>query len=329
MTIGLIDVDGGKFPNLSLMKLSAWHKSRGDSVEWWRDPIDRFDRVYMSKVFSFTEEPEYCINADEIIRGGTGYCISLVNGKEVFDKSKNAELPYEIEHIYPDYDLYGITDTTYGFMTRGCPKGLIHTYCHVAPKEGLCSVKVADLSEFWKGQKYIELMDPNTLACKDAPDILQQLSDSGACVDFNQGVDIQLLTDSKAELFSKIKIKHIHFAWDNYGDKEIVVPKFERFKAETGLSRDKVAVYVLTNFDTTTAQDLERIEFFRSLNFQPYPMIYNKGEFFNQRGRLRPIKTLLKKFTSEQIEHAVTCQKIQRWCNPYIFWSCERFEDYG
>ena len=138
MRIGLVDVDGtGRFPNIALMKISAWHKAQGDSVEWY-DPLwgGRFDKVYLSKVFSFTPDYDYPINADEVERGGSGYCISLVNGKEVFDKAKNKPLPPEIEHIYPDYSLYPelTKDTAYGFLTRGCPRGC--DFCIVEKKEG-------------------------------------------------------------------------------------------------------------------------------------------------------------------------------------------------
>lgn len=329
MNIGLIDVDGHNFPNLALMKLSAWHKANGDRVSWCTNGLDPYDRVYMSKVFSYSEEPEFFPNAKEVIKGGTGYQIRLNGSTEVYDKNTDKVLPYEVEHAYPDYGLYGITDTAYGFMSRGCPKGLIHKYCHVAAKEGLCSVKVADLSEFWDGQKYIELMDPNTMACKDWEDILGQLADSKAWVNFNQGVDIQLLTKEKCLALRKVKVKHVHFAWDNYGDKEIVVPAFETLKRETNWGRSKVSAYVLVNFDTTIEQDLERIYFLRGLDIQPYPMIYNKGEFFHKNGRLKPIKELKLKFRQEQIEHAKLCQRIQRWCSPFVFWSCPKFEDYN
>jgi hypothetical protein len=86
MKIGLIDIDGGKFPNIPLMKISAWHKAQGDSVEWY-DPMfsGHLDRVYVSKVFSFSRDYEYYINADEVIYGGSGYAITLVNGKEIYD----------------------------------------------------------------------------------------------------------------------------------------------------------------------------------------------------------------------------------------------------
>lgn len=203
MKIGLIDVDGHNFPNLPLMKLSAWHKQQGDSVEWYSPMMSgHMDRVYMSKVFSFTDDYNYFVKADEIVKGGSGYCIDLVDGKEVYNKSKDIELPYEVEHSYPDYSLYGIEDTAYGFLSRGCPRGC--SFCHVAEKEGRKSTRVADLDEFWNGQKNIVLCDPNILACKDWKDLLQQLIDSKAWIDINQGLDIRLMTEEKAEMIKQI-----------------------------------------------------------------------------------------------------------------------------
>ena len=107
LKIGLIDVDGHNFPNIPLMKLSAYHKMQGDSVEWY-EPLfsEDLDIVYMSKVFSFTPDYEFPIRAKEIVQGGSGYAISLVDGKEVYDKSKDINLPHDVEHIYPDYSLY-------------------------------------------------------------------------------------------------------------------------------------------------------------------------------------------------------------------------------
>ena len=87
MRIGLIDVDGHNFPNIPLMKLSAWHKSIGDSVEWYSPLFSgHMDRVYMSKVFSFTPDYEHFVDADEVIRGGSGYCIETVDGREIYHK---------------------------------------------------------------------------------------------------------------------------------------------------------------------------------------------------------------------------------------------------
>ena len=310
MKIGLIDVDGHNYPNIPLMKLSAWHKARGDTVEWYEPLIHGFpnpplDKVYMSKVFSFSPDYEYFINAKEVVKGGSGYCISLENGKEVFDKSKDIELPYEVEHIYPDYSIYGITDTAYGFLTRGCPRGC--DFCHVKVKEGLCSRKVADLSEFWNGQKNIVLCDPNILACKDWKSLLQQLVDSKAWIDINQGLDIRLMTEEKAELIKQMKIKELHFAWDRYEDKDIIVPKFKMFKEITQIDIRKLIVFVLCNFDTTIEQDLERIYTLRDLGYWAYVMLYDK-EHIPKNSKLR---------------------KMARWVNMRsVFATTPKFEDY-
>lgn len=307
MRIGLIDVDGHNYPNLPLMKISAWHKSQGDSVEWYQPLFSgHMDKVYMSKVFSFTPDYEFCIDADEIIKGGSGYAIKLIDGKEVYDKSVDKDLPEEIEHIYPDYSLYPneTKDTAYGFLTRGCPRGC--GFCHVEAKEGRCSYKVADLSEFWRGQKRIILSDPNILACKDHMELLEQLRDSKARVEFNQGLDIRLINDRNLELLRQIKLDKIHFAFDRWQDKDIIEPRLRKFIGKTGYSRSKgrVMVYILVNFDTTLEQDLYRIQLCRELNISPYPMIYDK-------------------------EHADPIyRKLQRWCNNFVFWSTPNFEDY-
>lgn len=305
--IGLIDVDGGKsFPNLALMKISAWHKVHGDDVSWY-NPFDGwYDDVYLSKVFSFTPDYDYCINANNIHRGGTGYCIDLVDGKEVFHKERDHELPYEVEHIYPDYSIYPqlTQDTAFGFLTRGCPRGC--SFCIVAGKEGRCSRKVADLTEFWNGQKKIILCDPNILACPDWKDLLTQLRDSHALVDFNQGLDIRMITPEKMDLLNQIKIQQIHFAWDRYQDKDLILPKFKMFADLSRMHHMKdIIVYTIVNFDTTLEQDLERIYTLRDLGFWAYVMIYDK-------------------------EHCDPIYKaLSRWVNNrFVFAKCPRFEDY-
>ena len=293
MKIGLIDVDSHNFPNLALMKISAWHKSQGDTVEWCL-PLDHYDIVYQSKVFDDTYSPDidWTPMADKIIKGGTGYGLDNT-------------LPDEIEHIYPDYSLYPelTKDTAYGFLTRGCPRGC--KFCIVASKEGRKSYKVADLSEFWRGQKNISLLDPNILACREHPDLLQQLIDSKARVDFNQGLDIRLTNERNIDLLNRIKVKSIHFAWDN--PKDDLKPYFERYKE---LAKHKPhgrygTVYCLTNFGSTMEENLYRIYTLRDLGYDPYVMVYDKPN------APKEIKDL------------------QRWCNNiYIFRSCEKFEDY-
>lgn len=149
MKISFIDVDSHNYPNLALMKLSAWHKKQGDNVEWY-DFTRHYNIVYMSKVFSFTPDYGYVVNADHVIRGGTGYAIHGAGGEHYISEN-DRPLPYEVEHMMPDYGLYNIKDTAYGFLTRGCPRGC--SFCIVGKKEGVCSRKVADLEEFWGGKK--------------------------------------------------------------------------------------------------------------------------------------------------------------------------------
>lgn len=307
MRIGLIDVDGHNFPNLPLMKISAWHKQQGDYVEWYQPLLSgHMDRVYMSKIFSFTTDYEYFVDADEVIKGGSGYCIKTIDGKETYVTESDNELPYEIEHIYPDYSLYPdlTNDTAYGYLTRGCPRNC--SFCHTTQKDGFRSRKVAELSEFWRNQKNIVLLDQNILACKDHMGLLDQLIESRARVEFNGGIDIRLITENNVEKLKQIKLKCIHFAFDRYQDKEIVMRNLVLFKEKTGYDKDKgrVMVYVLVNYDTSLEQDIERIQFCRSLNFSPYPMIYDK-------------------------EHADSIyRKLQRWCNNWIFWKVPTFEEY-
>lgn len=300
MRISLIDVDGHNFPSLPLMKLSAWHKKKGDVVEWY-DPltawIDPPDKVYMSKVFTFTPDYPHPVCASEVVKGGTGY--HYPDGGD--------PLTPEIEHIYPDYSLYPelCKDTAYGFLTRGCPRGC--DFCIVGKKEGRCSVKVADLSEFWNTQKNIVLLDPNMFACRDWKELSQQLINSGAWVDFSQGCDIRIMTSEKAEYIRQMKIKQIHFAWDRYEDRDKIVPQFELFKQLTGWDSRKMTVYVLCGFDSTIDQDLERIYMLRNLGYSPYVMIYDKH-------KLKPNDDL---------------KRMQRWVNSrFAFAAVKRFEDY-
>ena len=293
MRVGLIDVDGHNFPNLALMKISAWHKKQGDDVEWCF-PMSHYDIVYQSKVFDDTYSPDidWYPNADKVIKGGTGYGL------------KNT-LSSEIEHIYPDYGIYPdlTKDTAYGFLTRGCPRGC--KFCIVAEKEGRRSYKVADLKEFWRGQKHIELLDPNILACKEHLNLLQQLVNSNAMVNFSQGLDTRLTNEANIELLNQIKVKEIHFAWDNPQDD--LKPYFENYKK---LAKHKPhghygMVYCLTNFGSTMEENLYRVYTLRDLGYDPYIMIYDKPN------------------APKEIKH------LQRWVNnKFIFRKCEKFEDY-
>lgn len=295
MRIGLIDVDGHNFPNLALMKISSWHKAQGDDVEWWWGFGD-YDRVYMSKVFdeTYSKDVPEPMNAREIIKGGTGY-------------GMDNKLPYEVEHSFPDYSLYPklTKDTAYGFLSRGCPRGC--PFCIVKDKEGLISHKVADLNEFWNGQKNIVLCDPNLLACPEHMELLGQLADSKAWVDMNQGVDARLLTEKNIAALNMIRMKNIHFAWDLMRQSKKVIDGLKLWK-EQGKKNAHGSfgtVYILTNYNTTMDENLHRIYMVRDLGYDPFVMVFDKPS--------APKEVI----------------KLQRWCNSVrIFKKCPDFRDY-
>lgn len=281
MKIGLVDVDGHNFPNLALMKLSTYHKHLGDTVEW-ANSLEKFDKIYMAKVFTFSKDDTFAYQCEDIVRGGTGYDLT-------------SKLSAEVEKMFPDYSLYDCENVAYGYLTRGCPRGC--PFCIVAKKEGKKSYKVADLKDFWNGQKEIKLLDPNILACPDWKDLMQQLIDSKANVDFTQGLDIRLMTSEKAGLIRQCKVKMLHFAWDNPNDL-LTLEKLKEYCDAFGLTQRKKSVYVLTNYNSSHEQDLWRVNVLRELGYTPYVMIYDK---FNA----PKITRLLQRYVN----------------NRYIFWS--------
>ena len=288
MKIGLVDVDGHNFPNIALMKISAWHKSHGDSVQW-AGSLEHYDMVYMAKVFTFTPDDVQAYQADEIVRGGTGYDLT-------------SRLPDEIESYYPDYNLYSIKDTAYGYLTRGCPRQC--PFCIVGQKEGVQTYKVAALQQFWRGQKHIKLLDPNLLACPDWENLLGQLADSGAWVDFTQGLDIRLMTDEKAAAINEVRYSMLHFAWDDPSD-VITLEKLKEYRKIWKGSQRNLSVYVLTNFHSTHEEDLYRVYTLMEMGYDPYIMIFDK---FNAPDETR---------------------YLQRWVNnKLIFRTIKKFEDF-
>ena len=303
MRIGLIDVDGHNFPNLALMRISAFHKAKGDKVEWWQGDFIHYNIVYMSKVFSAAYTPDIPepVNADKVIKGGTGYCITLDdNGREIFDTNKNECLPPDVERMFPDYSIYPQYDFAISMTSRGCPRGC--AFCHVAAKEGRCSIKVADVSDFWDGQKEIRILDPNLTACREKRELMRQYLETGAILDFTQGLDIRLLNDDDISDINKMRLRELHFAWDNPEDD--LRPKFKYF-ANAFRLKHKGMVYCLTGFNSTLEQDLYRIYTLRDLGFSPFVMIYNKPSAPKE------------------------LRRLQRWCNnKRIFGSTKTFEEY-
>lgn len=302
MKVGLIDVDGHNFPNLALMRISAWHKAQGDTVEWWWSDWEHYDVVYKSKVFSdaYTPDVPDPLNADKIIKGGTGYAIRLVGERECFDRTVHSALPPEVEAMPPDYSIYPQFDFAVAMTSRGCPRGC--GFCHVAAKEGRRSIKVADVSDFWRGQQEIRVLDANITACPDKRELFRQYRETGARIDFTQGLDIRLIDNDDIADINRMRLRQVHFAWDN--PKEDLTEAFAKWAREFRLAA-KGMVYVLCGFNSDLSDDLRRIYRLRDMGFDPYVMIYNKP---NADPELK---------------------RLQRWCNnKWIFKTTKTFEEY-
>lgn len=201
--IGLIDVDGHNFPNLALMKIAGWHRRNGNEVSWYT-PFDRYDVVYMSKVFTFSKySGEFIDNTDDLIIGGTGFHML------------DLKLPAEMEFGVPDYSIYNVpADTAYGFLTRGCVNKC--QWCIVPRKEGHIR-RHQDVEEIAvDGRKKLILLDNNILAAGDyAAAQLEKIIDKGYRIDFNQAMDARLVDSYMAELLARCKwIKYIRFGCD-------------------------------------------------------------------------------------------------------------------
>jgi len=260
MKIGLFDIDS-KYHNLALMKISAYHKQKGDEVEFYKSLWhSTYDKIYCSKIFTKADKNgDY--RTDDMICGGSG-----INIKR--------KLPKEIEHIRPDYSLYNL-NYSLGFTTRGCIRSC--GFCIVRQKEGYIK-EHAEVEEFLNSKsKIIILLDNNFLALSSHIKKLQKYIDRGWIMDFNQGLDIRLINKENAKLLRKVKhLKQIRFSWDlmNY-EKE--VKEGLKILLKTGIKPYRIMVYTLCNFNTSFEEDMYRFEELVNLGVDPFMMIYENG----------------------------------------------------
>lgn len=241
MLIGLHDSEkehfkkAKTFPNYALMKISAWHKANGDTVEWW-DPVKNYDRVYSSKISDFTEE-----NKDlptDTIKGGTGYDIE-------------SRLPQEIDDIYSDYSIYPDCNYAIGYITRGCPRKC--PWCCVTQKEG-------NIKPYRKWTQLVRfdtpdliLMDNNILACRYGIEQLRDMSGKGWKIDLNQGMDAGLVTEEAADILAGLDwIKWIRFSCDTIGQIESIDRAAEML-GDRGIKPYRLFIYVLVRKDLDEA----------------------------------------------------------------------------
>jgi hypothetical protein len=284
----LHDAENNDYPNLALMKLSAWHKAQGDKVEKFNPLFWAGDRVYSSKVFTFTPEDPYL--PLDAIKGGTGY--GLTN-----------KLTDEIEHCCPDYSLYDV-GYSMGFLTRGCPRKC--DWCFVPEKEGDVAAH-ADIEEFAR-HKEVVLMDNNVLAHDHGIDQLEKIAKLGLKVDFNQGLDARLIDDGIARRLSKIKwLNPVRLACDNKGQMESVRRAVELLRWHNVTPR-RYFCYVLVK-DVDDA--IERVKFLKGMDVDPFaqPYLDKQGSLPTERQRkfARWVnhKAEFKSRTWEEYENAV------------------------
>lgn len=253
MRIGLHDSDNTGFPNLALMKLSAWHKSQGDEVEWW-NALLTYDRVYSSKVFTFTPENPYL--PENAVRGGTGY--------GVMD-----ELSPEIDATFPDYSIYPKCDHAIGFLTRGCIRSC--PWCIVPKKEGKIRPYMS-----WRDMKRpdsrdIVFMDNNVLACQHGLEQIEDMGGENVRVDFNQGLDARLITDDVARMLARLKwIRFIRMSADTDAMLDKVLTAIDRL-GKHGVKPYRVFVYVLVqDFESAERRALA----LRKIGAEPFAQPY-------------------------------------------------------
>lgn len=288
MLIGLHDSDKTAFPNLALMKISAWHKAQGDTVEWWT-PLMTYDRVYSSKVFTFTPENPYL--PEGTIKGGTGY-------------GKLDELPPEIDAMFPDYSIYPNCDHAIGFLTRGCIRSC--PWCVVPRKEGRIRPYRTWREIKRPDKRDIVFMDNNVLACEHGLEQIEDMGGQEVRVDFNQGLDARLIDDHVADLLSRLQWIHfIRMSADTDAMLGVVIDACHRLM-NRGVKPWRFFVYVLVQ-DIPSAE--KRVIALRDIGAQPFAQPYRD-------------------FTTNA-EPPIEQKRFARWVNrKEIFKTVKTFEEY-
>ena len=256
MRIGLIAVDGRNgFPNLALMRLSNWHKRRGDTVEWWTG-FTHYDRVYMSKVFTFTPDFDTVINAEEIVTGGTGY-------------KDFGSLPPEVEACQPDYTLYPNWKPAIGFLTRGCFRSC--DFCIVPRKEGPLHPAASWEEVKRPDSREMILLDNNVLASDYGLDQIDRMSREQVWVDFNQGLDARLITPEIARMLARLHwIRFVRLACDT-SEMLPVIRQATAYLKEAGVAQSRLWSYALVR-DVEEAR--RRVQALREMGVEPFVQPY-------------------------------------------------------
>lgn len=249
MKIGLVDVDGHNFPNIALMKIASWHRTRGDTVEW-AFAFNEYDRIYKSKVFTFTPDDLTVYRCNDIRKGGTGYNI-------------RGKLPMEIDqHKGLAYDLYPTCRYSVQFYSRGCIRHC--PFCLVHDKEG--EIKSVDPMEWNPKAEWIEVLDNNFFANTRWREAVEDLRRQRLPIKFH-GVDIRIMDEEQAAALNTLKLKgNVHVAWD--------LPQLDLTQQLEAITKYikpyKITCYVLVGFNSTREQDFYRLQTLKRLGILPF-----------------------------------------------------------
>ena len=263
MRIGLIDVDGHNFPNVALMKLASYHRSIGDTAEMAVPLFGEYDRIYASKIFTFTPDfNEYEYNTKEIIRGGTGYDVK-------------SHLPEEIDrHRGLAYDLYPQHPFSVQFYSRGCIRRC--PFCLVHDKEG--HIHPVEPMEWNPNAQWIEVLDNNFFANPKWREAVEDLRRQNLPVKLH-GVDVRIMDEEQAAALNSLRMKgYIHIAWDL--PQLDLTPQLESMVKY--IKPYKIACYVLVGFNSTIQQDLHRLDVLKRLGILPFVQPYRDFENHRQ-----------------------------------------------
>jgi hypothetical protein len=272
MKVAIYDVDS-KIPNLALMRLSTFHKERGDNVEAY-SPLfkDHYDHIYASRLFNFSDGS--LLDPERMEIGGTGW-----------DMKKS--LPAQVEALTPDYSFYGYSHSI-GFTMRGCRFNC--KFCVVPQKEGKPKSN-STIGEIWtqRDSNFVVLLDNDFFGNPDWRERIAEIRHFDLKVNFSQGLNIRIITDEQAHALASVKFwnypqtrRQVYFAWDRFQDERLIDAGIERVKA-AGIKAWQMAFYVLIGFDTTPEQDMYRVTKLRDLGCDPYVMPFNKADLYQKR----------------------------------------------
>ncbi len=318
-TIGILDADlldkGTRFPNLALMKISSYLKTKGYNVNLMLNyaGINQVDHIYLSKVFSYTTVPPEITSSNKITAGGTGF---------FFDKAPS--LPQDIEHCVPDYHLYdefverkikqGIKpihfknyqDGSIGFTTRGCFRK-----CNFCVNRN--SNKVSRHSGIYEfldpKRKYIYLLDDNVLGSSEWEEIFEELLSTNKQFQYKQGLDMRLMTKEKANILSNSKYSgDFIFAFDSIKDEELMLEKLGIWRRHTDKS---TKFYLICAYESVKEDDIEnvfrRIVTLMKFRCLPYVIRYDGWE---------------------KSQHSGMYINLARWCNQPNIFKKKSFRDF-